>query len=104
MSSSEPNFRERVEALMAQVPEGCVTTYGDLAALAGQPVAARVVGGIAHHGDPSLPWHRLVNRTGKLALGYHGGRSEQAARLAAEGVMCDDDFQVREFKERRWRP
>lgn len=101
--SVDKNFREKVEALMAQVPEGTVTTYGDLAVLAGQPFASRVVGGIAHHGDPELPWHRLVNRAGRLASGYHGGRREQAARLAAEGVACDEQF-VLEFNERRWRP
>ena len=44
-------FRQKVESLMAQVPKGRVTTYGDLSALAGHPYAARVVGGMAHHGD-----------------------------------------------------
>ncbi len=101
--SVDNTFRQKVEHLIAQVPEGCVTTYGDLAALAGQPFASRVVGGVAHHGDPDLPWHRLVNRKGQLASGYHGGRSEQAARLQAEGIACDDQF-VLAFKERRWRP
>ena len=43
-------LRERVYQLMADLPEGKVTTYGDLAALAGSPRAARVVGGIAHTG------------------------------------------------------
>lgn len=103
MSNLPSEFRQRVEALMAQVPEGCVTTYGDLAALAGHPYAARVVGGIAHHGDTELPWHRLVNRKGSLASGYHGGRREQADRLAAEGITCTDDY-VDNFEERRWRP
>lgn len=88
---------------MAQVPAGQVTTYGDLAALAGHPYAARIVGGMAHHGDIALPWHRLVNRFGGLASGYHGGRRVQAEMLAAEGVTCTDDV-VDDFKERRWRP
>ena len=70
-------FRKDVEALMAKVPAGRVATYGDLAALAGQPYAARVCGGMAHYGDPELPWHRLVNRFGGLAAGYHGGRRTQ---------------------------
>jgi methylated-DNA-protein-cysteine methyltransferase-like protein len=71
--------------------------------MAGQPQAARIVGGIAHYGDPSLPWHRLVNRTGKLASGYHGGREVHARHLEAEGVSCTVDS-VLEFTERRWRP
>lgn len=96
-------FRSKVEALMAQVPAGKVTTYGDLAALAGHPYAARIVGGMAHYGDPELPWHRLVNRFGGLASGYHGGREVQQAHLEAEGIHCTN-FVVNNFKEIRWQP
>ena len=97
------NFRQKVEELMAQVPKGAVTTYGDLAALAGHPYAARVVGGMAHHGDIELPWHRLVNRFGGLASGYHGGREAQATHLQTENITCTD-FVVDNFKELRWQP
>ncbi len=96
-------FRTKVEALMAQVPAGKVTTYGDLAALAGHPYAARIVGGMAHYGNPDLPWHRLVNRFGGLAAGYHGGRRAQKEHLKAEGITCTDDI-VDNFKEIRWQP
>lgn len=101
MQNSE--FRREVEKWMAQVPSGRVTTYGDLAALAGHPYAARVVGGMAHYGDPELPWHRLVNRFGGLAAGYHGGRRTQEEHLAAEGVTCTDQI-VNNFADIRWRP
>ena len=97
------NFRQKVEFLIAEVPMGKVTTYGDLAALAGHPYAARVVGGMAHHGDLELPWHRLVNRFGGLASGYHEGRDAQAAHLHTENVTCTD-FVVDNFKEIRWQP
>ncbi len=103
MTVPSSQFRRDVEALMAQVPFGKVTTYGDLAALAGHPYAARIVGGMAHYGDAALPWHRLVNRFGGLASGYHGGREAQARQLAAEGVGCTE-YIVDDFKERRWRP
>lgn len=96
-------FKHKVETLMAQVPAGRVTTYGDLAALAGSPYASRIVGGIAHYGNPELPWHRLVNRNGMLASGYHGGRQAQAQHLRTEGVECDDT-RVTEFGKRRWQP
>lgn len=99
----DSGFRKKVEVLMAQVPEGSVTTYGDLAALAGHPYAARIVGGMAHYGDIELPWHRLVNRFGGLASGYHGGREAQQAHLEAEGTTVTD-FIVDNFKERRWQP
>ncbi|HBO64421.1 TPA: cysteine methyltransferase [Candidatus Saccharibacteria bacterium] len=96
-------FKQKVELLMAQVPAGKVTTYGDLAALAGHPYASRVVGGMAHYGNPGLPWHRLVNRFGGLASGYHGGRRAQAEHLVAEGVTCTED-RVDNFEDIRWRP
>lgn len=99
----DDSFRQSVEALMAQVPAGQVTTYGDLAGLAGHANASRIVGGIAHFGNPDLPWHRLVNRFGGLAAGFHGGREAQAQLLQQEGVSCTD-FVVDDFTGRRWRP
>lgn len=99
----EETFRQRVEYHMGQVPYGFVTTYGDLAALAGQATAARIVGGVAHFGDSSLPWHRLVNRFGGLASGFHGGREAQAQLLSQEGVSCTN-FIVDNFRELRWNP
>jgi methylated-DNA-protein-cysteine methyltransferase-like protein len=97
------NFRQRIEELMEQVPRGKVTTYGDLAALAGSPAASRIVGGIAHYGNSDLPWHRLVNRFGGLASGYHGGREVQAQMLAAEGITCTNHI-VDDFEVLRWKP
>jgi methylated-DNA-protein-cysteine methyltransferase-like protein len=86
---------------MTQVPFGQVTTYGDLAALAGHAHASRVVGGIAHFGSTDLPWHRLVNRFGGLASGFHGGRQVQAQLLKREGVSSTN-YIVDNFKEIRW--
>lgn len=97
------SFRQKVESLMAQLPAGKVTTYGDLAALAGHPYAARIVGGFAHYGEDSLPWHRLVNRNGGLANGYPGGMEAQRQHLAAEHIICTN-YVVDNFKELRWRP
>lgn len=94
-------FRIHVEMFIAQVPAGKVTTYGDLAALAGHPYAARVVGGMAHYGNSSLPWHRLVNRFGGLASGFPGGREVQAQILKQEGITCTN-YIVDNFKELRW--
>lgn len=98
------SLRERVYELMAQLPADKVTTYGDLAALAGWPRAARIVGGIAHTGPIELPWHRLVNAQGGLAIGFPGGQEVQRQLLAADGIDCDERFNVMEFDERRWRP
>lgn len=86
----ESNFRERVEALVAQIPVGKVMTYGQLAALCGSPRSARIVGGVAHYGDPDLPWQRVVNRQGGLASGYPGGKAGHAEALQAEGYEITD--------------
>lgn len=91
MDSVELNFRERVEELVAQIPKGRVMTYGQLAALCGNARAARIVGGIAHFGDPKLPWQRVVNKSGGLAAGYPGGRRGHAEHLRTEGIEVRDD-------------
>lgn len=98
------NLRDRVYALMAELPEGKVTTYGDLAAMAGHPYAARIVGGIAHGGPTGLPWHRLVNARGGLAIGFPGGQDVQRQLLQQDGIVCDETWRIIDFEERRWRP
>ncbi|MDQ3065066.1 MAG: MGMT family protein [bacterium] len=80
------NFRTRVEAFVSQIPKGRVMTYGQLAALAGNAGASRIVGGIAHFGDPNLPWQRVVNKKGGLASGYPGGRAAHKEQLELEGI------------------
>lgn len=94
MQQPDKKFREEVYAMVAQIPKGRVMTYGQLAALAGHPYAARVVGGIAHWGDPDLPWQRVVKKSGSLAEGYPGGLSGHKQVLEAEGVEVTDDFRV----------
>src|SRR3954466_14422027 len=88
------NFRVRVEALVPQIPKGRVMTYGQLAALCGNARAARIVGGIAHFGDPDLPWQRVVNKQGGLAAGYPGGRRGHKGVLEAEGYEVADDYKL----------
>lgn len=100
---SESEFKQRVETLVAQIPKGRVMTYGQLAALCGNARAARIVGGIAHFGDPDLPWHRVVNKSGGLASGYPGGRSAHAEHLRAEGVVVDNNLKV-SIGDLLWQP
>ena len=94
MALPEQGFRERVEAVVAQIPPGRVMTYGQLAALCGNARAARIVGGVAHCGDPDLPWQRVVNKQGGLASGYPGGRRGHAEALRAEGYDVSDSYTV----------
>jgi len=99
----ESDFRERVYALVRQIPRGRVMTYGQLAALAGNPRAARIVGGVAHFGDPDLPWQRVVNKQGGLASGYPGGRRGHAEHLKAEGIEVSYDYYV-DVEKLLWSP
>lgn len=96
-------FKQRVEALVVQIPKGKVMTYGQLAALCGNPLASRIVGGIAHFGDPDLPWQRVVNKQGGLASGYPGGRAGHKSHLEQEGVKVTSDYFV-DIKELLWQP
>ena len=80
------SFAERVRVLVSEIPYGRVMTYGQVAALCGNPRAALIVGGIAHFSDPSLPWQRVVNKQGGLAAGYPGGREGHKKDLLREGV------------------
>lgn len=100
--AGEKDFKLRVEELVAQIPKGKVMTYGQLAALCGSPRAARIVGGIAHFGDPGLPWQRVVNKEGGLASGYPGGKSGHQEVLEQEGYSVKD-YSVN-VKELLWWP
>ena len=103
MSRVDADFKERVFTMVGQIPEGRVMTYGQLAALAGAAWAAWEVGQIAHTGPENLPWQRVVNKQGGLAVGYPGGRDGHKAALQAEGTTVSDDFTV-SVKELLWQP
>jgi methylated-DNA-protein-cysteine methyltransferase-like protein len=104
MKKVEAGFREQVEALVVRIPRGRVMTYGQLAALCGNARAARIVGGVAHFGNPDQPWQRVVNKQGGLAAGYPGGRSGHKQVLEAEGFVVSDDYRVEVDKLVWWPP
>lgn len=89
---------------MRYLPDDKITTYGDLAAMAGKPFAARIVGNIAHGGPDYLPWHRLVNARGRLAVGFPGGQDIQRQLLEQDGICCDEFYCVINFSNIRWNP
>ena len=78
-------FQQEVWQLMAQIPYGQTATYGQLAAQAGRPKAARAVGGACHSNPIAiiLPCHRVVGSTGTLT-GYAGGLPMKEALLGLE--------------------
>jgi len=92
--SPEPTFAQRVVATLKRVPRGKVVTYGRLAAVAGNPRAARqVVRALYSYGGKDLPWHRVINGRGAISL-TGAGFAEQKARLEAEGVIVAADGRV----------
>ena len=77
--------RERriVDVLMA-LQDGEVTTYGDVAEVAGYPKQSRLVGRILQTTEFEVPWWRVVNVAGRLVPGHE---REQAALLLEEEVL-----------------
>lgn len=81
-------FADRVRAVVRSIPKGKTMTYGQVAAAAGRPGAARAVGTVmSHNDDASVPCHRVVRSDGKPS-GYNGinGPSREAL-LRAEGAI-----------------
>jgi methylated-DNA-protein-cysteine methyltransferase-like protein len=93
------DFRVRVEAVVAGLRRGEVASYGDVAAEAGFPGAARAVGAILAKPTPGrrLPWWRVVTASGRLVPGHE---AEHARRLRAEGVEIVDDRVARPRRPR----
>lgn len=96
-------FPQRVWQIVASIPEGSVTTYGEVARLASSPRAARQVGGVLKRlpEGSNLPWHRVVNRHGAISLtGPDLQRQRQA--LLSEGVQVSGSGQI-DLQQYRWR-
>lgn len=77
---------EAVRALVASVPAGSVTTYGDLA-VAADLSSPRIVAWIMRTDSSDLPWHRVIRASGRPAAHL---ATRQLARLRAEGVLAVD--------------
>ena len=71
--------------MVAGTEAGQVLTYGEVAAEAGRPGAARAVGAVLRARGAELPWWRVVTASGRLVPGRE---SIHAAHLAAEGIAC----------------
>ena len=86
-------FSERIKQLIKQIPSGKVATYGQIAARAGNPRAARQVAWILHSCSKkdNLPWHRVINSKGRISLPYDGGYQMQKKLLELEGIVFNED-------------
>ena len=91
------NVFDRIYRIVSRIPKGYVTTYGQVACLAGNPRWARVVGFALHvNPDPErIPCHRVVNRFGEMSEAFaFGGRNRQRELLLNEGVPFLNDGRV----------
>jgi methylated-DNA-protein-cysteine methyltransferase-like protein len=90
--------------VVRRIPYGKVATYGQIAALAGNPRWSRVVGYALHvNPDPEhIPCFRVVNRFGQVSSAFaFGGENRQIALLEQEGVTFVDQGVV-DLKKHLW--
>ncbi len=81
-------FTEDVIEIISSIPQGKVATYGQIAKMAGSPKAARQVVRVLHSMTRKydLPWHRVINSKGKIAIRDPESADLQRAKLVEDGV------------------
>lgn len=88
---------ETVRGLVAAIPAGRVSTYGDIADAA-RLSSPRIVGWIMRTDSSDLPWHRVITASGRPAPHL---ATRQLERLRAEGVLAvDGRVPLREYRHR----
>ena len=92
-------FFEDVYAILAQIPQGSVISYGQIARLLGYPRAARQVGWAMRHCPDHLPWQRVVMADGSITGGVYA--EMRRAMLEEEGVTFLPDGRV-DMKRHNW--
>ena len=86
---------EQVYALVRQIPEGRVATYGQVAERLGLKDVRKVGFALHANQDPLTPCHRVVNKEGRVAKHFaFDGEEEQVRRLQAEGIGFVDEVRV----------
>ncbi len=106
MKSGSVSGWEPVYRVVRRIPAGRVGSYGQIAALAGMPRAARQVGYALHAlaVDSDVPWHRVVAASGRISVREPSGiEGFQRARLEAEGVGVGPDGRI-DLERFGWRP
>ena len=81
--------------LTAKIPEGKVTTYGEIARVLEIKDVRKVGWALHSNKDAKVPCHRVVNKEGRLAPNFaFNGAEEQKRRLEVEGVTFNDEMHV----------
>jgi methylated-DNA-protein-cysteine methyltransferase-like protein len=97
------NFQQRVLEIVQAIPHGHVLTYGQVAALADTPRAARQVGRILYSQGRTVPWQRVINHYGGLSTYKVGSGELQRALLEKEGLSFKPDGTI-DLKQYQWQP
>jgi len=98
-------FSENVVQLILQIPYGRVSTYGAIAAQAGNNRGARLVSYILHSSTQKyqLPWHRIVGKGGFIKISDPIGQNVQRDLLQSEGIVINQnaivDFEIIEWTQ-----
>ncbi|MEP6389129.1 MAG: MGMT family protein [Halioglobus sp.] len=90
MTTSKQAINERIWHIVAMIPAGRVSTYGEIARQAGMPGAARRVGRALRDlpEGTRIPWYRVVNAQGRISLPESSpSRAFQRTQLESEGVV-----------------
>ncbi|QIA63850.1 methylated-DNA--[protein]-cysteine S-methyltransferase [Vibrio astriarenae] len=97
-------FLAQIFAVIHQIPHGQVSTYGDIAKLAGYPGYARQVGAALKNlpQGTKLPWHRVINSQGKISL-QGSDLARQMEKLRDEGVKVETGGKI-SLRHYRWSP
>lgn len=96
---------EIIYSVVRQIPRGRVASYGQVAALAGNPRWSRVVGYALHvNPDPEgIPCYRVVTKNGGLSEAFaFGGINVQRELLERDGVEFTPDGRV-VMEKYRWK-
>ena len=99
--SGKENFFDRVYGVVARIPRGKVVSYGQIAALLGNPRAARSVGWALSACPDGLPWQRVVKADGSITGGAYAELRREL--LMQEGIEFQLDGRV-DMKACAWRP
>lgn len=97
-------FAQRIYEVVQHIPKGFVASYGQVAALAGNPRGARGVGFVLHRNPQPgvIPCHRVVFQNGSVCTGFaFGGPEVQMQLLRDEGVCFLPDGRV-DMERCRW--
>src|ERR671923_2534907 len=87
-----PLRANQIYDIVVQIPEGKVTTYGDIARALGHPGASRRVGRILNNNPKPIviPCHRVIMSDGSIG-GYVFGKTRKKELLKKEGLCFIGD-------------